>query len=315
MMLLGALIIFSLFLLNLYYIKVTRFNDQEEHIKRGSKKINQFDIAAFGSSYCRYAFNFESTNLSGYNFGIVAQFLYYTNLMIRSFRKTYKDNALIIIVLPSLVFAEPGKGKYAPSRYVRFVKKSLLKDEYSIFRKILLSYMPLFVPSIGNFKQCLCRIFANENKEYFNLRYNKLSEKENVATAKQRCKDWCDEFGLNDTVSVNVPESLESKFEQSISILKDIIDYCLEEKLRPILVVTPVSDIMRKRCSKAFLDRVLYSNIKKANIQNIPFLDYYEDKRFSDISLYANNADFLNARGRELFTKVVLQDINRMYER
>ena len=45
-----------------------------------------------------------------------------------------------------------------------------------------------------------------------------------------------------------------------------------------------------------------------SNKQNVPFMDYLEDPEFDDSSLYCNNADFLNARGRELFTKKLLND-------
>lgn len=130
------IVFFIIFLLlNIFYVTVVRYHDQEEYIKRGSCSSKKNDVAAFGSSYCRYAFNFDKTNKRGYNFGIVAQFLYYTDLMIRSFRKCYSDKAVILIVLPDLVFAEPGKGKYGASRYVRFIDKTLLGDEYSLKNK------------------------------------------------------------------------------------------------------------------------------------------------------------------------------------
>lgn len=311
---LGALFL-SFVCLNLFYIFVVRYNDQEEFIKRGSRVKNLYDVVAFGSSYCRYAFNFDKTPKKGYNFGIVAQFLYYTNLMIRSFRGAYKDNAIVLIVLPDLVFAESGKGLYGSSRYVRFIDKALLKDEYSLKNKILFSYFPLFIPNLTYLKKCIKRIITYKNVDVYNSqRHNSLSISQNISTAEQRCKDWCKEFHLIDTKSSDIPLQLQAKFELSTTILSEIIEYCLEEHLRPVLVVTPVSDIMREQLSKQFLDKVLYSNIKKSNIRNIPFLDYLYDERFADIDLYANNADFLNARGRELFTDIVLKDIRRFYD-
>lgn len=237
--------------------------------------------------------------------------------MIRSFRKCYSDKAVILIVLPDLVFAEPGKGKYGANRYVRFIDKTLLEDEYSLKNKILLSYFPLFIPDIHNFKVCIKRIlsYSASQNEYYTLRHNYISKKENIVAAEKRCKDWCDEFHLENTISADIPLALYDKFEQSTTILTKIIDYCLGENLRPILVVTPLSSIMREKISQSFLDKVLYSNIKRANIQGIPVLDYLNDERFSDIDLYANNADFLNARGRELFTNIVLDDIKKLYDR
>ena len=55
------------------------------------------------------------------------------------------------------------------------------------------------------------------------------------------------------------------------------------------------------------------NGIKMANEQKVPFLDYLKDARFQDISLYANNADCLNAKGRKLFTKLLIEDTNKIF--
>lgn len=304
----------TLSMLNLFYILVVRYNDQEEEIRRGSKVKDKYEIVAFGSSYCRYAFDFSETGMTGYNFGIVAQFLYYTDVMIRSFRKCCKDNALIIIVLPSMVFGEPGKGKYGALRYGRFVEREYLGDEYSIKNLFLQKYFPLFVPNPSCLKACLKRIISYSTKDvYGSLDHNQLAIDEIKKQAIQRCNDWCKEFNLENTTSADVPAVLEKKFDESAKILEGIIDYCLEEGLRPALVVAPASSVMQQYCTKGFLEKVLYPNIRKANKKNIPVLDYYSDKRFSDVDLYANNADFLNARGRKLFTQTVVEDLAKIY--
>lgn len=305
----------ALLLLNLFYVLVVRYNDQEEEIRRGSKVKNKYDIVAFGSSYCRYAFDFSETGMTGYNFGIVAQFLYYTDLMIRSFRKCYRRNSLILILLPCLVFGEPGKGKYGASRYVRFVDKRLLGDEYSIKNLLFQKYFPLFVPSPSNLIKCLKRIFSYTPKnEYRSLEHNQLSMDEIKEQANRRCNDWCKEFNLKNTTTADVPAELNNLFEESAKILEGIIDYCMDEGLRPVLVIAPASSVMQQYCTKEFLEKVLYSNIKKGNKKNIPVLDYYTDERFCDVDLYANNADFLNARGRRLFTKAVVDDLIKIYD-
>lgn len=310
-----VLVITGLLLLNFFYIFVVRHNDQEEEIRRGRKVKDKYEIVAFGSSYCRYAFDFSETGKTGYNFGVVAQFLYYTDLMIRSFRNCYKHNCLILIALPGMVFGEPGKGKYGSSRYVRFVNRKLLGDEFSFKNLFFLKYFPLLVPSLGNLKQCMMRIIRYSPKnDYRTLEHNQLSLEEIEEQALQRCNDWCNEFHLENTSTTDVPEDLKKKFEASVRILEKMIDYCLAEGFRPALVVAPASEVMQNHCTREFLEKVLYCNIRKANKKNIPVLDYYSDKRFSDVDLYANNADFLNARGRKLFSKAVVEDLAEIYD-
>lgn len=62
--------------------------------------------------------------------------------------------------------------------------------------------------------------------------------------------------------------------------------------------------------SKEFMEVFLYENIRQANKKNIPVLDYIYDERFQDSELYIN-VDFLNGRGRKLFTKTVLDDLKK----
>lgn len=311
------LVIFGILLfllLNFYYVFIVRYNEQEEDIKRGTRKKFAYEIVAFGSSYARYAYDFSVTNLRGYNFGIVAQFLYYTDLMVRSFRDTYHSGAYIIITIPDLCFGKVGKGTYNSQRYVRFVKKEILGDEYSYTKYLHQSYFPLFTLNLHSLKRCLEKIVKNvPEKTYSSLEHNELTVQENINQAKRRCKDWCMEFGLRDTKTSNIPESLEVNFEDTTKLLREIIVYCLQEELRPVLVVTPVSEIMNHELSQSFLEKVLYSNIRKANTAGIPVLNYMQDSRFASIDLYANNADFLNARGKRLFSEIVVEDIIKAY--
>ena len=53
----------------------------------------------------------------------------------------------------------------------------------------------------------------------------------------------------------------------------------------------------------------VYDFIKMVDRENIPFLDYSKDALFMDNSLYMNSL-FMNLRGRKLFTKRVLKDLN-----
>lgn len=305
----------GLLLLDFYYVFVVRRHEQEEEIKSGSKCKNKYDIVAFGSSYARYAYDFKESGLCGYNFGIVAQFFYYTDKMIRSFRETYKPNCYVIITVPDLCFAEVGMGKYLPQRYVRFIRKDILGKEYSFLQYLLQSYFPLFIPSLHNFKQIVKKILTYKfENEYTVLQSNQLSYEQTIALAKCRCQDWIKEFGLKDTQSPNLPKKLYNEFKKSSALLESIIDYCINEGLRPVLVLTPVSECMNRCLSDEFLQEVLYNNIAIANKHNIPVLDYMKDNRFQTFDLYSNNADFLNARGRKLFSKVLVDDIKEAYK-
>jgi len=303
-------------LANLLYKRIVLYDTQEEQIIRGKKMHNAYDVVSFGSSYARYAFDFSNSSLKGFNFGLLPQFLYYTDKMIRDYRKSYRDNALILIVLPDLVFAEPGKGKYGAQRYVKLLSRKVLEDEFTIKGLLFVKLFPLLRPSLYNLKVCIKNAMHYKDivAEY-NIEANSLNEEQVKDLARKRCKDWIKEFKLTNTQTNVISTALEEKFAESREILTGIIDYCMKEGLRPVLVITPVSKQMNEELSDRFLKKVLYDNIQLANKANIPFLDYLKDERFNHFSNYADNSDFLNAKARKRFSQIVIDDALKEYSK
>ena len=292
-------------LLNEYYYNIVLRNTQEHQIMRGRKKKN-LNWISFGSSYCRYGLSSGEDEV-GFNFGVAAQFLYYSDKMLSEYATScLKNKGNVYLIIADLVFAEVGRGWYGAERYNELLKKKTLGDDFSYKQRLLLRFPLLAHPR--NIKRLLRYIIKGDQNQYSTLRYNELSEKEVHAQAAKRCSDWCRQFGLKDTISNDLSDELLKKFANTRKILTGMIQYCLDNDLKPILVVTPVSKIMREHLGNDFIQIVLYDNIKMSNKQNVPFMDYLEDPEFDDSSLYCNNADFLNARGRELFTKKLLND-------
>lgn len=300
-----AIIIALLVLLTLNecYYWIVLYNTQEHHILRGRKKRN-LDWIAFGSSYCRYGLT-NDENGKGFNFGVAAQFLYYSDKMLREYAPLcLKKGGKIYLVIANLVFAEPGKGHYNPERYQEILSKESLGDEYDRITFIKRRFPLLLHPPL--IKRLLSYIIKGDNNPFNSLDKNPLSEEQVLEQAKKRCSDWCRQFGLKDTVSSEITPELEKKFAASRNILTGMIQFCLDNGFEPILVVTPVSKIMQKQLSNEFLKKVLYNNIKLANKQGAIFLDYLRDEEFTDSSCYHNNADFLNAWARKAFTKKLI---------
>ena len=298
-------IVLTGFILNEYYYHIVLRNTQEHQILRGKKKKNLSWIS-FGSSYCRYGIT-SGKGEAGFNFGVAAQFLYYSDKMLREYSTScLKNKGNVYLIIADLVFAEVGRGWYGAERYNELLKKKTLGDDFSYKQRLLLRFPLLAHPR--NIKRLLRYIIKGDQNQYSTLRYNELSEKEVHDQAAKRCSDWCRQFGLKDTISNDLSDELLKKFANTRKILTDMIQYCLDNDFKPILVVTPVSKIMREHLGNDFIQIVLYDNIKMSNKQNVPFMDYLEDPEFDDSSLYCNNADFLNARGRELFTKKLLND-------
>ena len=293
-----------LLLLNEFYFHVCLRNQQEHRILKS--KTGKYDRISFGSSYGLYGLSFPLGG-NGCNFCIGGQFFHYTNLMLREYApKCLQPGGTVYLVIADLVFAEVGKGLYHPERYPLILSKKSLGVEYSALNYAKMRFPLFFNPrAVLSIARALLKGVENS---YDTLEYNSLSYDKTLEQAKKRCASWCRQFRLKDTQLDEIIPELEETFSKTRNILTGMIQFCLDNGYNPVLVVTPVSKAMNECLSDAFINKVLYDNIRLANVQNILFLDYLRDERFQDVSLYHNNADFLNARGRKLFTEVLIND-------
>lgn len=302
-----AVVLVVMLLLNEYYFHIVLSNQQEHKILKGLK--GKYDRIAFGSSYGLYGISFPEES-NGFNFCLGGQFLYYTDKMLREYApKCLKPGGTVFLVIADLVFAKLGKGLYHPERYSLLLSKENMGTEYSYLDYIRMRF-PLFF-NVRALMQIVKTLFRGTNNSYDLLTENKLNYEQTLQHARKRCASWCRQFGMKDTVSDKIPSELEKEFIETRSILTKMVQFCLDNGFKPVLVVTPVSEAMNECLSEAFINRVLFDNIKKANKQNVPLMTYLRDERFQNISLYANNADFLNVRGRNEFSKVLFDDVKK----
>ncbi len=309
------IIAFLLTALNEFYFHIVLGLQQEQHILKAQK--SKYDMIAFGSAYCRHGIDFPEA-CHGYNFGIVSEFFYYTDKMLREYApKCLKQNGIVYLIIADLVFARVGKGIYGSERYSILLSKKSLGEEFALKDYLKFRFPLLVNPKKGLFLIAHYIIKGSKRNgyyQYYMMEHNQYDYKKCVEAAKARCTSWCRQFGTQDTVSGEIPQSLSEQFALTRPFLTGMIDFCLKNGYRPVLVVTPVSKVMNECIGDDYIKKVLYDNIEQANVQKVPFLDYLRDERFSDISLYSNNADCLNARGRRMFTEVLVSDTKKIFK-
>jgi hypothetical protein len=87
-----------------------------------------------------------------------------------------------------------------------------------------------------------------------------------------------------------------------------MIEFCLERDYRPVIMTLPASGELTSLFPQSFVAEYIQGNIKKANTQGVPVIDYWNDERFM-MPEYFFNAFFFNAQGRNAFTKTVTGDL------
>lgn len=302
-------LVFLFIYMNYVYLYKVNYNSQDNLILNGKK--GQWDYIAIGSTYGRYGIDFNAVGCKGWNFCFAPQFLYYTEKILYSYSRYFKANCIVIITLPDLVFISEGRYDYGGSnRYHRILDRESLGEDFSC-KRWLFSRLPLLEnPKL--IKEFFKFLVGKRSHDRYEISKNLYEPSQWDELAKSRCLEWCNQFGLKDTYDGDFTGKIREEFQKSVAVLERMINFCLKERYRPILVVPPLSEAMNKNTSFFFLKNVLYDNINTANTANIPVLDYRKDSRLQDMNLYIN-ADFLNLTGREKFTRILMSDISNIY--
>ena len=100
----------------------------------------------------------------------------------------------------------------------------------------------------------------------------------------------------------------KNSYEESKEILRKITGFCERYGFKPVLVMPPVSQPLRKYFSEKALDQCVINYVKEAVGDSLPFLNYFDDGQYNDKSLFMNSY-FLNKKGAVIFTKRVLNDL------
>lgn len=302
------LFVIVLFTLNMIYKNTNYFRNQFIQVEKFKNVPNNLEIINTGSSYAKYAFDYEHTSLKGFNFGLQPQSLSYDFKILKKYTPNLKKKCIVQIVIPNLVFGflDYENDNYNTKYYYFLDPKDVI--HYNKFKHLIREKLPILTT-----KRAIRYIIKDV------LEDNSFNQSESLMTKQQvekeaflRVEGWKKQFGLDSTITCNYPEELKKMFFNTTELVAKMIDYCVDNGFKPVLVIPPTSKILNDMLSKEFMQECLYNNIDKANKRNVPVLNYLYDERFQDYKLYMNS-DFLNKTGREKFTKIVIHDLKKMY--
>ena len=297
-----------LFRSNTLYKKTNHYRNTIDQLQKYLKGVpNNLEIINTGSSYARYAFDYSHTCLNGFNFGLQPQSLSYDFRILKQYTPNLKKKCIVLIVLPDLVFGSLDyENDHSNTKYYYFLEPKNIIG----YNKIKYLTRVVF-PVLSNQKNVFRIIKDEPLKNSYNQDRNLMTEVQIHNDALSRVESWKKEFNLKNTIDNNFSDELEKMFQSTMSLLNEMIGYCLDYDFRPVIIVPPTSSIINELLSKQFMKRVLYDNIEGANRKRIPVLDYLYDERFQDHKLYINS-DMLNQSGREKFTRVVVTDLKEL---
>jgi hypothetical protein len=271
------------------------------------------DAVNLGSNSGKYAFDYTDIPIKADNWAMAGSFVSCFAIL-QNYFSYLKEGATVI--LPLCFFSSVGRlkpGVFEDKYYTILHHASI--SGYSNEKK---SHIRQLRNSPGSMlpKKTLIKVLLKTPLSllkkaiitpYYNRNRNHLTEDLLKADALKWITGWKKEFDIKN-LSDPLSEFNKEAFTQSVDILREIIDFCIERDLKLILIIPPVTKYLSEYFTPEVREQYIYSFIREANTKQVLFLDYLDDDRFENSDLYFNSF-FFNLRGRKLFTRQVLRDL------
>lgn len=288
--------------------KVVRHTNWYEEYWNGVQKfwyLNRFnfDVVNLGSNSGKYAFNYEKLDIAGMNWAVGSQSLVHDFNILKNYFSYLRSRATVFITLCPFSSLLSQYDKNTNLKYYTFLHPATILnfDENERMKALKIQESPIReMPWL-----CIKRTLKEGIKYVIQKPLPKCDMEKNAAVF---IDSWKKQFGI---VDLDAPLSEQHSNDQKnrIQVLRDMIEFCLERDLIPVLVIPPVHPSLGKRLTESFRENYVYSFVRKANEQNAPFLNYMDDERFHD-DRYFSNSFFMSEAGAKKFTKMVLNDLN-----
>lgn len=297
-------------LLNSIYRKSIAYKNANVAIQKYHKDIPEnLQLVNLGSTYSMYAFNcYDELRLNAFNFAIDAQSLEMDERLLKRYSSHIASGATIIFGLAACVTFYRYSMTLNKTRYYGFLNK---KDIPSF--SLLCALRHYFPLSLGCMKALLGTIIRhNEEKGLYSGYPPVLSREAIELNMRAMANGWIKMFHLTDLKQRNTNMDNEHNKDFNTSLLRSMFEFCLSKGWKPIVVITPFSDILNKYFGDEFINTSLGDMVNKATDRlQVDVLDYRVHPAFQqDYTSFLDGGFRLNKKGSIKFVKLVLNDLN-----
>lgn len=256
------------------------------------------DVFNLGSTYAYYDFEYNGLPIKGMNLANVPQYLDYDLVLLKKYIKYLKKNAKVLIVLPDF----------------DFVAQQTSTDKKVYYEALWPWQIQGF--SIRNMAIYIACAAAEPFTHKYEIQRNKwkgyvASYEEKEMHAKKRVSDWEKKLGVPNVKSDEITDELEKRICINLQRMYELIKLCNQKNVEPVIVIPPVSSIMREHISKKCIHKYLYEPINELiHNTDVRVFDYMHDKELESVELYLNS-DCLNEEGSRILMRKIYEDIWR----
>lgn len=269
-----------------------------------------FRLVTLGSSGAKWAFDFSGFPVKGMNWAQQPQTLLESFNLLRCYHSILCRGGYVLITIMPFTGLNKETGLADAMKYLKintqgepiqphFYKKACRCAEYPILLgKPAVKALIKFLLGCEN----PCDRFAKAM-----VHANTMNTEQLDKDARMWIDGWKSQFSIADFDASLTPQNLKGR-EYRISVMRNLIDFCIERGYRPVYVIPPVTKHLAKYYTRVFEQNYVYSFLEEIN-REVPLLDYSKESGLQKDELYFNSF-FLNATGRKIFTKRVLNDLS-----
>lgn len=294
------------FFMNALYKRTNDYRNifaDTEKFRNDASIPNGLQLVNLGSNHPKFGFNYDGLNVKAMNWAVGPQSLEYDFAILRKECHHLADKAAVLIpicVLNFFLYRHPFGdhlkyyGILPEDDIVEYSKKTKLThiDYPLLFHPKKLKRLIKDVPTASD------RLLINNNQ---------MNENQLKTDADFWINCWNREFDI-DINNLVLSDINKTNIKRNIHLLHEMIQFCLDRKLRPVICILPVTDYLGNRFSEDFVNNQILAYVHEANTQKCLVLNHLKDKRFTDSSLYINSF-FFNLHGRKQFTKMIIEEL------
>ena len=259
---------------------------------------NNIQICNIGSSHGEYAFYYEElAKQDGYecfNFAMASQTYNYDLAILSMYREHFADNSLMFIPVSYFSFN---------NEVINEAEQESLNAKYYTF--LSPGYIPDYSPYVDLVTHRLPVLSAGEDiiKIFPSLSIKALAADNDVPASEEFYEKALNRYQRH-------MENKEDYFlQERIDNLYDILNFCKNNGITPILITTPYTSYYTDMVSGEFKTEFYNTISTIASATRTPYYDYSEDTRFSAHLEYFADADHLNTEGAVLFMDTIKEEI------
>lgn len=272
-----------------------------------------FDIVALGSSGAKWAFDFESIGVKGMNWANQPQTLQEDYNLLRHYHSILHKGSYVIITIMPFSGLNKATGLMDAMKYVRLDYQGEAIQPHMYERACRMAQYPIMFgkTAIKAFiRYILGKESKNENWAFVQMNNNPMSKDQLEANALDFVNGWKKQFGIIDFEDPLTSANKEGR-NYRIKLMREMIDFCVERGYKPVYVIPPVTVHLSKYYTPKFEELYVYDFLKQVD-RDVPLLDYSKDPELKKASFFFNSF-FMNQRGRQVFTRRVLADLDLFY--